>query len=134
MGAPLPLRRDYDGLAHCALARRSKDADQTWRRLALASICDGGSRSVAGRLGGVGLQIVRDWVLRFDALGPEGLIERKAPGQPARLNAAQRQALAEKVERRQRLTGWCAGGSRIWFSGSSRISASRWTRQRWGAS
>lgn len=99
MGAPIPLRRDYDGLALCALARQSKDADQTRRLLALASIYDGGSRSVAAKLGGVGLQIVRDWVVTFNALGPEGLIDRKAPGQPAKLNAAQRQALAEKVER-----------------------------------
>jgi transposase len=99
MGAPIPLRRDYDGLALCALARQSKDADQTRRLLALVSIYDGGSRSVAAKLGGVGLQIVRDWVLNFNALGPEGLIDRKAPGQPSKLNAAQRQALAEKVER-----------------------------------
>lgn len=99
MGAPIPLRRDYDGLALCALARQSKDADQTRRLLALASIYDGGSRSVAAKLGGVGLQIVRDWVLNFNALGPKGLIDRKAPGQPPKLNAAQRQALAEKVER-----------------------------------
>lgn len=46
----------------------------------------------------VGLQIVRDWVLRFSAHGPEGLIDRKAPGQAPKLNAIQRQALAEKVE------------------------------------
>ena len=36
------------------------------------------------------LQIVRDWVLRFNADGPDGLIDRKAPGQPPRLNDAHR--------------------------------------------
>jgi transposase len=66
--------------------------------LALASIYDGGSRSLAAKLGGVGLQIVHDWVVHFNALGPDGLIDRKAPGQPPKLNASQRQALAEKVE------------------------------------
>lgn len=48
------------------------------------------------RLSGVGLQIVRDWDLRFNAHGLEGLTDRKAPG--PKLNAAQRQALARKVE------------------------------------
>jgi hypothetical protein len=28
----------------------------------------------------VTLQIVRDWVLKFNADGPDGLIDRKAPG------------------------------------------------------
>lgn len=60
MAAPIPLRLDYDGPGLRALARRSRDADQTRRLLALASIYDGGSRRSAARLGGVGLQIVRD--------------------------------------------------------------------------
>ena len=38
--------------------------------------CDPGA--VAG--GGVTLQIIRDWVLKFDADGPDGLINYKAPG------------------------------------------------------
>ena len=50
------------------------------RLLALAVILDGGTRTEAARVGGVGLQIVRDWVLRFNAEGPDGLIDRKAPG------------------------------------------------------
>jgi transposase len=99
MAAPLALRPDYDGPGLRTLARQSRDADQTRRLLALASIYDGGSRSAAAKLGGVGLQIVRDWVLHFNALGPDGLVDRKAPGQPPKLNAEQRQALAEAVER-----------------------------------
>lgn len=98
MAAPIPLRLDFDGPGLRALARQSRDADQTRRLLALASIYEGGSRRSAAKLGGVGLQIVRDWVLRFNAHGPEGLIDRKAPGQTPKLNAIQRQALAEKVE------------------------------------
>jgi transposase len=47
----------------------------------------------------VGLQIVRDWVVRFNARGPEGLLDGKAPGQRSRLNDAQRRALVETVER-----------------------------------
>ena len=48
-------------------------------------------------LGRVGLQIIRDWVLRLNSHGPDGLIDRKAPGAVPKLNAAWRQALAEKV-------------------------------------
>lgn len=36
-------------------------------------ILDGGSRSEAAKVAGVTLQIVRDWVLRFNAGGPDGL-------------------------------------------------------------
>ena len=61
-------------------------------------IYDGGSRTEAAEVGGVTLQVVRDWVLRFNAHGPEGLIDRKAPGQPSRLNDEHRAALAAMVE------------------------------------
>jgi transposase len=44
------------------------------------------------------LQIIRDWVLKFNALGPDGLIDGKAPGKPSRLNDAQRAALMAIVE------------------------------------
>ena len=98
MGQPLPLRPDYDAPALRALARRSKDAAQSRRLLALAAIYDGGSRSEAARLGSVTLQIVRDWVLRFNAAGPPGLVDRKAPGQPPRLGEAHRAALAAMIE------------------------------------
>ncbi len=98
MGAAVALREDYDGPGLRRLAKATKDAGQSRRLLALAEIYDNGARSDAARIGGVGLQVVRDWVLRFNADGPTGLIDRKAPGQPAKLNAAQRQALARVVE------------------------------------
>jgi transposase len=82
-----------------AAARRSKDGAQARRLLALAVIYDGESRTEAARIGGVTLQIVRDWVLKFNAVGPDGLIDRKAPGQVPRLNATHRAALVEMVER-----------------------------------
>ena len=48
--------------------------------MAIATILDDGSRSDAAKVGGVTLQIVRDWVLRFNAQGPDGLETREAPG------------------------------------------------------
>jgi transposase len=98
MRRPVPLRVDYDAAGLRRIARESEDADQVRRLLALAVIYDGGSRTQAAEVGGVTLQAVRDWVLRFNAHGPEGLIDRKAPGQPSRLNDEQRAALVAMVE------------------------------------
>ncbi len=89
---------DFDGPGLRRLAKATKDAGQSRRLLALAEIYDGGARSDAARIGGVGLQVIRDWVLRFNVDGANGLIDRKAPGQPPKLNDAQRQALAQAVE------------------------------------
>ena len=93
------LRDDYDAPRLRAEARKIKDAGQARRLLALAAIYDGSSRTEAAEIGGVTLQIVRDWVLRFNARGPDGLIDGKAPGKPSRLNDAQRAALVAIVER-----------------------------------
>ena len=46
--------------------------------LALAAIYDGATRTEAAKIGGVGLQIIRDWVLRFNARGPDGLLDGKS--------------------------------------------------------
>jgi transposase len=98
MAAPIPLRADFTATELRRQAPRSRDANQARRLLALATIYDGGSRGDAARIGGVWLQIVRDWVLRFNALGPAGLVDRKAPGPSRRLSEAQRRALAGIVE------------------------------------
>ena len=66
--------------------------------MALAAIYEGATRTEAAKIGGVTLQIVRDWVLKFNAHGPDGLIDRKPPGQPPRLNDAHRAALAAIIE------------------------------------
>ena len=95
---PIPLRSDFDAANLRAAARRSKDAAQARRLLALAAVYDGATRTEAAKIGGVTLQIVRDWVVKFNAQGPDGLIDRKAPGQPSRLNDTHRAALAKIIE------------------------------------
>ena len=94
----IALRPDYDAAQLRALAKASRNAGQSRRLLALAEIYDGGSRTKAARIGGVGLQSVRDWVVRFNARGPDGLIDGKAPGNTCKLIKSQRQALATIVE------------------------------------
>ena len=98
MGAAIKLRSDYSGDDLRRLARVSRDARQTRRLMALAMIYDGGTRTDAAHLAGVGVQIIRDWVVRFNAEGPDGLINRRAPGKPSLLNDTQRAALAAAVE------------------------------------
>ena len=97
MGRAVALREDFDGSGLRRLAKVSKDAGQSRRLLALAEIYDGGRRRDAARLGDVGLQVVRDWVLRFNTKGPVGLIDGKATGKRPKLNGDQRQALARIV-------------------------------------
>jgi transposase len=98
MAAAIGLRGDFDAGALRAAAKRSKDGPQARRLLALAAIYDGATRTEAAKIGGVGLQVVRDWVLKFNAHGPDGLIDRTAPGQPPRLNDEHRAALAALLE------------------------------------
>ena len=98
MAAAVRVRGDYDAAGLRELAKRSADAAQTRRLLALAAVYDGGSRSEAAKIGGVGLQTVRDWVLAFNAEGPAGLVNGKAPGNAPLLNDQQRQALLQIVE------------------------------------
>jgi len=95
---PIALRSDFDAEMVRAAAKRSKDGPQARRLLALAAIYEGASRSEAAKIGGVTLQIVRDWVLKFNAHGPDGLIDRKPPGQAPRLNDTHRVALAAIIE------------------------------------
>jgi len=94
----LPLRDDFDAPTVRLAAKRSKDGPQARRLLALAAIYEGASRTEAAKIGGVTLQIIRDWVLKFNAHGPDGLIDRKPPGQAPRLNDAHRAALASIIE------------------------------------
>ena len=95
---PIPLRADFNAQMVRAAARRSKDGPQARRLLALAAIYEGATRTEAAKIGGVTLQIVRDWVLKFNAHGPQGLLDRKAPGQPPRLSDEHRAALAAIIE------------------------------------
>ena len=98
MSVPIPLRVDFDAVQLRGLARKTKDGPQARRLLALAAIYDGATRTEAAKIGGVGLQIIRDWVLHFNERGPDGLLNGKSPGQPSKLNDVQRQAIARIIE------------------------------------
>ena len=92
------LRADFDAATARATARRSKDGPQARRLPALAAIYEGATRTQAAKIGGVPLQIIRGWVIKFNALGPEGLNDRKPPGPQPRLDDSRRAALAAAIE------------------------------------
>ena len=95
---PIRLTTDYTATSLRAAARASKSAGQTRRLLALAAIYDGASRTEAAAIGGVTLQIIRDWVVKLNAYGPDGLIDRKGGGTRSILSDMHRQALAVAIE------------------------------------
>jgi transposase len=92
------LRGDFDATQLRGFAKKTKDGPQARRLLALAAIYDGARRTEAAKIGGVGLQIIRDWVMRFNARGPDGLLDSKSPGQPPKPNDEQRHAIARLIE------------------------------------
>ena len=98
MAAPIKVRGDLSSDELRAFARSSKDPGQVRRLLGMAAILDGSSRSEAARIAGVTLQIVQDWVLRFNEAGIAGLATRKAPGPSTILDDHHRRALTEIIE------------------------------------
>ncbi len=95
---PIPLRAVYDAARLRLAARESRDARQTRRLLALAAIYDGATRSEAASIGGVTVQIVRDWVVKLNTGGPETLVDYKGPSPQPILTDAHRTALAQALE------------------------------------
>jgi len=99
MGQPIAVRTDFTALEVRRLARRAKNSDQVRRLLAVAAVLDGASRAEAAKVGGMDRQTLRDWVIRFNEQGPDGLINIPAPGAPAKLNNEHRAFLARIVDK-----------------------------------
>jgi transposase len=98
MPAAVRLREDYSAEELRALARRSKDVNQSRRLLSLAAVRDGMDRGGAAKIGGMDRQTLRDWVHGFNGLGPEGLIDSWTEGPKPRLSAEQMAEFAKIVE------------------------------------
>ena len=98
MGQALAVRSDFTVGDVRGFARRAKDAAQTRRLLAIAAVLDGASREAAAKIGGMDRQTLRDWVIRFNEQGPDGLINIPSPGVPPKLGKTHRAFLARLVE------------------------------------
>jgi len=98
MGQPIAVRIDYTADQLRRLARRTKDVAQARRLLAIAAVLDGASRAEAAQTGGMDRQTLRDWVIRFNEQGPDGLTNIPSPGVPPKLDAGHRAFLGRLVE------------------------------------
>ena len=98
MGTPLAVRTDYSSKELRRLASRVKNAGQARRLLAIAAVLDGAARDEAAKIGGMDRQTLRDWVIRFNEQGPDGLINKSAPGAPGKLAEEHKAFLARLVE------------------------------------
>jgi transposase len=98
MGQAVRMRMDYTAGEVRRLAKGTKNAAQARRLLAIAAVLDGASRTEAAEVGGMDRQTLRDWVIRFNAQGPAGLINIPSPGVPPKLDATHRAFLARIVE------------------------------------
>jgi transposase len=98
MGRAIAVRRDYTSGRLRRLAQRTKNAAEPCRLLAIAAVLDGASREEAAKIGGMDRQTLRDWVIRFNEQGPDGLINIPSPGAPAKLDETHKAFLARIVE------------------------------------
>src|ERR1700678_974171 len=98
MPSAVRLREDYSARELRALARWSKDANQSRRLLSLAAVQDGMDRGSAAKIGGRDRQTLREWVHRFNASGPDGLIDNWTEGPKPRLSVEQLAQFAQIVE------------------------------------
>jgi transposase len=98
MTSAATLREDYSAAELRRLAAATRNANQSRRLLSLAAALDGMNRTEAARIGGMDRQTLRDWVHRFNALGPDGLLDSWSKGPEPRLSHEQRAEIADLVE------------------------------------
>src|SRR5580693_8680811 len=98
MGTAIAVRTDFSSQKLRLLATRVKDAAQARRLLAVAAVLDGAAREEAAKIGGMDRQTLRDWVIRFNDQGPDGLINKSSPGAPGKLSKEHKAFLARLVE------------------------------------
>src|SRR5919201_1779423 len=83
--AALEIRKDRSPTVLRKLAKAESDVRVTRRLLAIANALDGMSREAAARSAGMDRQTLRDWVIRYNEHGIDGLLDRWRGGRPPRL-------------------------------------------------
>ena len=95
----LPIQTELSAAELRALARRETRPRVAPRLYAIAHVLDGVSRAEAARLCGMDRQALRDAVVRFNAEGLGGLVDRPRPGREPRLSEGEQAALAGLILR-----------------------------------
>ena len=89
----LSIRRDRTPTVLRKLARSEPDARVARRMLAIANALCGMSREAAAVFAGMDRQTLRDWVIRYNEHGLDGLSDRWGDGRPPKLDAKERAEL-----------------------------------------
>ena len=93
----LSIRRDRTPVVLRKLAKAESDARVSRRILAIANALDGMSREEAARSAGMDRQTLRDWVIRYNADGIDGLADRPRDARPPKLDAEEKAELVRIV-------------------------------------
>ena len=80
--AALEIRKDRTPIVLRKLAKAETDTRVARRILAIANALEGMSRAEAARSAGMDRQTLRDWVLRYNERGIDGLADRWGDGRP----------------------------------------------------
>jgi transposase len=81
----LTIRKDRTPAMLRKLAKGEEDARVARRLLAIASALEGMDRKAAAEAAGMDRQTLRDWVVRYNEHGIDGLLDRWSGGRPPRL-------------------------------------------------
>ena len=87
--AGLAIRTDYEPAQLRRLARRTKNRGQALRLVAIALALEGAPRAEAAKTGAMDRQTLRDWVIRFNEAGPQGLLDKPKGHARCRLEEGQ---------------------------------------------
>ncbi len=93
----LEIRKDRTPAVLRKLAKAETDGRVARRILAIANALDGMSRENAARSAGMDRQTLRDWVLRYNGHGIDGLADRWNGGRPAMFDAEEQAELMRIV-------------------------------------
>lgn len=97
MGAALPIADHHDALELRALARQEKNGRVSSRMVAIANALDGMTRLAASRSAGMDRQTLRDWVVRYNTGGIDGLYDQPKGHNPEKLSDSEQAVLLAKV-------------------------------------
>jgi transposase len=93
----LSIRRDRSPTVLRKLAKGERDGRIARRILAIANALDGMSREAAAQAAGMDRQTLRDWVIRYNEHGLDGLADQPRDGRPPKLDAEQKAELYRLV-------------------------------------
>ena len=93
----LTIRRDRTPAMLRKQAKAETDTRIARRILAIANALGGLSREAAARSAGMDRQTLRDWVIRYNEHGLDGLADQPRDGRPPKLDAREKVELVEIV-------------------------------------